>query len=105
MLYFRFIICLALGLLGLSLVLKTLIDVLFTDWDFFVEARQWVADLSSRKKPTYVLLESESGRAPRISAKPGVGRKKRRVEQFLAPPELIDPRVEIKPPPTLVAQR
>lgn len=43
-LYWRFMVSLAFGLVGLGLVLKVLMDKLFNDWDLFSELGRAVSD-------------------------------------------------------------
>ncbi|MFC1679508.1 hypothetical protein ACFL2T_04795 [Elusimicrobiota bacterium] len=93
MLYFRFILCLAIGLLGVALLMKTLLDSLFVDWDVTGDVKRMAEDLS--KKRRYVRMQKETGRSgARVSATAlavrGVVDERRRVakeKQFLASPE------------------
>ena len=50
MLYLRFAVCLAAGLFGVALVLRTLIDTLLTDWDVAAEVQRVINDISKKKK-------------------------------------------------------
>lgn len=65
--YFRFLFFLGAGLFGICLVLRILLDRVFVDWDFIGEFRAWVAGVSRRAGPRWVLVEDEAG-APRVAA-------------------------------------
>lgn len=66
MMYMRFILCLGIGLFGLGIVLKMLIDLVFQDFDPILEAKHYVSDLSRRRR--YVtLLSDEDEHAGRLS--------------------------------------
>ncbi|MFA6030697.1 MAG: hypothetical protein WC969_12640 [Elusimicrobiota bacterium] len=55
MLYMRFVLCLGFGLFGISLLLKTLIDALFLEWDVVGDAVRYFDGVSRRRR--YVTLE------------------------------------------------
>jgi len=59
--YFRFIICLTIGLLGVALVLRTLFDALFLDWNFVEDFRKMFSGFG-RKRQRYVLLDGPNGK-------------------------------------------
>ncbi len=100
MAFMRFAICLAFGLFGLAIVLKTLIDVMFTDWDLFAEMKIWFKDMSKRKKPEYVLIDDGTMHKPRLATRVQAGRAKPSVaEEFLAPNEDLPDFQEIFPRP------
>ena len=50
MMYTRFIFCLGLGLIGISFVLKTLIDEVFLDWDVVGDIQHYFRELSRRNR-------------------------------------------------------
>ena len=50
MMYTRFILCLGFGLIGISFVLKTLIDEVFLDWDMIGDIQHFFRDLSRRSR-------------------------------------------------------
>ena len=58
MAYMRFMICLAIGLTGVCMVLKTLLDTLFADWDVISDF-QMVAHKPSFHHHSAKLLEDE----------------------------------------------
>lgn len=57
MLYFRFLFCMAAGLFGVCVVLKTLMDVVFANWDVSTDVRRLLDDLA--RKQRYVMLDDE----------------------------------------------
>lgn len=100
MLFMRFIFCLAFGLFGLAVVLKTLIDVMFTDWDIFSEMKIWFKNASKRKQPNYVLIDDGQLHKPQLAAHAQAGRAKPTVaEEFLAPSEDLPDFQELFPRP------
>lgn len=68
-LYIRFMFCLAVGLVGLGIVLKTIIETLFHDWDLFAEIgeawRAWMRgeDTSKHARVEDLLLDRELDKA------------------------------------------
>lgn len=85
MLYFRFAVCLGVGLFGLALVMSTIIDTLFTEWDAIADFKLWWASLS-RKKTQFVLIEDEMGGAPQLATRAVLARREmKREKQFLVP--------------------
>ncbi len=100
MLFMRFTFCLAFGLFGLAIVLKTLIDVMFTDWDLFAEMKVWLKDVSKRKEPEYELFDDGMMHKPRLATRVQAGRAKPTVaEEFLAPSEELPDFHELFPRP------
>lgn len=67
MTYFRFLLFLGMGLFGICLVLRILLDRVFVDWDFVGDLRAWIAGISRRAAPRWILVEDEAG-APRVAA-------------------------------------
>lgn len=68
MLYLRFMICLAVGLIGISLVLKTLMDVLFNDWDVEGDLQKAWQEMSKKSK-RYTAPESARRRPTRLATR------------------------------------
>ena len=87
MLYFRFALCLAFGLFGLGLVLKVLIDALFTEWDVIADVKTWIASLSQKRRQRYVTLD-ENEHPTELTTRLNPSRAKAsREKQFLASPD------------------
>ena len=66
-LYIRFMVALAVGLCGLAIVLKTVIDTLFTDWDAVADLRRWwratkAKNLRASGRAEDLLLEIEKAK-------------------------------------------
>lgn len=98
MLYLRFAFCLAVGLFGLALVLSTLFDVLFTDWDAITDLQRWLRSLT-HKRTRFVLIEGSDGRAPQLTTRMGFAYSEpTREQQFLAPPDPNAPPIPIRTP-------
>lgn len=99
MLYIRFIIFLAIGLFGVAMLLKTLLDALFVDWDVTGDMRRLAEDISKRRR--YVRMEKQAAKAGAVSlATRGVVEERQRVareEQFLAPPDMMSLRLPLPP--------
>lgn len=71
-LYVRFVISLAIGLLGLGLVLKIVMDQLLTDWDAAAAIREWWRGRAAAKdiraeRTEDVLLEIEKAKTTGVS--------------------------------------
>lgn len=83
MMYLRFAFCLAFGLAGISILLMTLMDALFVDWDVFADIRKafhrlfhqeqhrYVHIVKARRKKTSIDMEFLSGGDNAVSALPG----------------------------------
>lgn len=65
--YFRFMTCLAVGLFGLSLLMMTVYDVLFQDWDVVEDIRRAAARWARRQRTRYVLMDEDKMRAVRFA--------------------------------------
>ena len=59
--------CLSVGLFGLSLVLMTVYDALFQDWDVVSEMRRWAHSWARRHRTRYVLMSDERMAAARMT--------------------------------------
>lgn len=77
-LYVKFMFTLTLGLAGVGLVMKTVIETLFADWDPVLDARRWWKSASHRSsginsiRAEDILQEIEgrrSGAVPRLPAR------------------------------------
>ncbi|WP_410959510.1 hypothetical protein, partial [Salmonella sp. SAL4432] len=68
-LYIRFMFCLAVGLAGLGIVLKTVIETLFHDWDLVAEVgeawRQWMRGdhAAGKGRVEDILLDQETNKS------------------------------------------
>ena len=63
MMYLRFVTCLSVGLFGVSLVLMTVYDSLFHDWDVVRDIRLWGARMARKHRTRYVMMDEERMRA------------------------------------------
>lgn len=52
-LYARFVLTLAVGLVGVGLVLMTLLETLLSEWDPVVDAGRWWRELAHRRAGAY----------------------------------------------------
>jgi len=101
MLYFRFILCLGIGLVGVAIVLKTLFDVLFEDWDVIADIRAMWADLSRRSKRIILVEPALEGKVAKLSTRLVEDRttietrRAYREKQFLAPPDTSTLRIPV----------
>lgn len=68
MMYLRFISCLTVGLFGVSLVLMTVYDTLFQDWDVVKDFRLWAARVSRKHRTRYVMMDEERMKVARAYA-------------------------------------
>ncbi|MBI5243068.1 MAG: hypothetical protein HY922_05190 [Elusimicrobia bacterium] len=59
----RFLLCLGIGLFGLTIILKTLIDVLFLEWDVVADISHYAKEISRRRH--YVMLSADDSGEPR----------------------------------------
>ena len=59
MLYIRFVMCLAIGLMGVSMVLMRLLDTLFADWDVVADIKEAVDKPVRRGRVEAVVAEAE----------------------------------------------
>ena len=72
-LYFRFMTMLAVGLLGVSAVLKVLLDSLFNEWDAVADAKDFVKGVGAQKKSLSAvraedfMLEIEKAKSPTVN--------------------------------------
>jgi hypothetical protein len=69
MLYLRFVVCLAVGLFGVSMVMSTLMDALLSDWDVVDEMRKFVAGLSKKQHSRVIGAETLEGAPERLSTR------------------------------------
>ncbi|MFH1724104.1 MAG: hypothetical protein ABII00_05715 [Elusimicrobiota bacterium] len=88
MMYLRFAICLAVGLFGIAVFLKTVLDAVAQEWDAEGDFRKLGAALSLEQGRGYVFMD-EDGRMPGRMAGRIIRERKTaaREKQFLAPPE------------------
>ena len=74
-LYFRFMMTLAFGLVGLSVVLKVLLDGIFSEWDAFADLGDWLKGVSEGKglvrtdRAEDIMLEIEKSKAPTMNTR------------------------------------
>ncbi|TPW20256.1 MAG: hypothetical protein FD126_1867 [Elusimicrobia bacterium] len=68
MMYLRFVTCLTVGLFGVSLVLMTVYDTLFQDWDVVKDVRLWAARVSRKHRTRYVMMDEERMKVARAYA-------------------------------------
>lgn len=68
MMYLRFVTCLAVGLFGVSLVLMTVYDALFQDWDVVRDIRLWAQKVARKHRTRYVMMDEERMNAARLNA-------------------------------------
>jgi len=67
MLYMRFMLCLGFGLIGMSFLLKTLIDEVFLDWDMVGDIRHYFRELSRRNRRARYLQDDDQAEVGRLS--------------------------------------
>lgn len=96
MLYFRFLICLAVGLFGLALLLSTVMEAVLVDWDIASDLRAFINRLSQRDRKRYVLIGNGANQI-RIGETENFA-EKQRVKQFLAPPDPGSLQIPVPPP-------
>ena len=59
MLYIRFVMCLAIGLMGMSMVLMRLLDTLFNEWDVVADLKEAIDKPVRHGRVEPVLAEPE----------------------------------------------
>jgi hypothetical protein len=102
MLYLRFILCLGTGLFGMAMVLMTMIDVVFNEWDVSTDVQRWIASLS-KKKPERSYVE-DMGRVDHLATRLMPHNVAKPASPGAVPPapnRVAAPAVEVAPPPTL----
>ena len=102
MLYLRFILCLGVGLFGMTMVLMTMMDAVFNEWDVSRDVQRWVASLSKKRqrrsfvedmgRVEHLSTRMMNNSAPQhLSSGPGVASDQR----------IASPAIEVAPPPAL----
>ncbi|MFA5139592.1 MAG: hypothetical protein WC728_10205 [Elusimicrobiota bacterium] len=103
MLYFRFILCLGVGLFGMTMVLMTMMDAVFNEWDVSRDAQRWIASLSKKKQQRSYYAE-DMGRVEHLSTRlmpNNVPQPLSSGAGLAANNRAASPAVEVAPPPTL----
>ncbi|MBI5631017.1 MAG: hypothetical protein HY921_09050 [Elusimicrobia bacterium] len=87
--YLRFVITLSIGLVGLGLVLKVLLDELFSDWDLFGELGDWLRGtyqgrgLAHVERTEDVMLEIEKSKVIPLSTRM-IEKRREQLEEIAA---------------------
>ena len=88
--YLRFLALMSLGMFGISLVLKTLLDRVFVDWDMVGDMRRHVGGIARKARYTQIYdYEQEFGRV----------RTRLAPVAKTPPPLALPPRIRITPLP------
>ncbi|MDE2293389.1 MAG: hypothetical protein KGL53_15010 [Elusimicrobia bacterium] len=99
MLYLRFLTFMAVGLFGVSLILVTLFDTLFVDWDVVGDAKVAARHWARKQRQRYVLLEDQNVRSARLAARLAQeGRNPMEALPLPRPRTIVAP-AEVKLPP------
>jgi hypothetical protein len=103
MMYFRFIFCLAFGLAGITLFLKTMMDLLFVDGRFLDDFHAYIASTSRPNR--YMQVYDYEAETARVRARlVPVTKKKKVVAERTFPGIWIHP-LPTPPPAPLTAPR
>ena len=87
MLYLRFMISMAVGLAGVAMVLKILMDILLIDWDIPADLKKFRAEFS-KKKQLLVNPETAPQKVEQLATRLNPMFKTKSMEgQFLASPK------------------
>ena len=66
--YLRFVTCLTIGLFGLSVMMMTVMDALFLEWDVVGDIQRWAAGVA-RKRVRYIHMEDQYGKVTKLATR------------------------------------
>ena len=84
MMYLRFVTCLTIGLFGLSVMMMTVLDAVFLEWDVVGDIQRWANGLA-RKRTRYIHLDDEYGKVTKLATRMAQAER-------VPPPQLVPAR-------------